>query len=74
MSARAPTSTPWVGSSAIRITGSDSSAREMTTFCWLPPESATTGASIEGAFTDSEPSDRAHLLRLPGAADEAGPA
>ena len=37
--------------------GSDSSAREITTFCWLPPDSAETWASIDGAFTDSEASD-----------------
>ena len=30
---------------------SDSSARAITTFCWLPPDSAETVASIEGALT-----------------------
>ncbi|MCY1246025.1 hypothetical protein D9M72_592220 [compost metagenome] len=38
-----PMSTPAVGSSRIRMSGSVPSHLAMTTFCWLPPESSRTG-------------------------------
>ena len=40
------------------MAGSESIARAITTFCWLPPESADTGASRDGAFTASVDSSR----------------
>ena len=42
-SARAPTSTPRVGSSSSSSRVSPSSQRPTTTFCWLPPDSVRTG-------------------------------
>ena len=39
ISAFAPTSTPWVGSSRMRTEGRVASQRASATFCWLPPES-----------------------------------
>ena len=41
----APTSMPRVGSSATRTRGSPSSARANISFCWLPPDRVTAGAS-----------------------------
>ena len=43
MSAFDPTSTPCVGSSSTSTDGSTRSQRAMTTFCWFPPESSSTG-------------------------------
>ena len=37
------TSTPLVGRMATSTAGSRASARAITTFCWLPPESPDTG-------------------------------
>ena len=50
ISARAPTSTPRVGSSRISTFGCDCSHRPMTTFCWLPPLSWPTGVSTPGVL------------------------
>ena len=44
-SARAPTSTPRVGSSSSSSRVPPSSQRPTTTFCWLPPDSVRTGRS-----------------------------
>ena len=44
-SARAPTSTPRVGSSSSSTRPSRCSQRANTTFCWLPPDSCPTGCS-----------------------------
>jgi hypothetical protein len=43
MSRLAATSTPRVGSSTMAISGSVSSQRASSVFCWLPPESARAG-------------------------------
>ena len=48
ISARAPTSTPRVGSSRIRIGVSATSQRATWTFCWLPPLSVATAAARSG--------------------------
>ena len=45
ISSRAPTSTPRVGSSRIRIFGGCSIHLPTTTLCWLPPESVAIAAS-----------------------------
>ena len=50
---RAPASTPRVGSSASSTSGSASSERAKSTFCWLPPESDETGVSTVGVRTPS---------------------
>ena len=42
----------------------------MTTFCWLPPDRAETGASSEGALTDSESQRAADLVDLALAAEQ----
>src|SRR5690606_8757789 len=49
--ARAPTSTPRVGSSSSSTLHSRSSHRASTTFCWLPPESVRTSRSTPAGRT-----------------------
>ncbi len=68
-SARAPTSTPRVGSSTRSTAGSRRRARPRRTFCWLPPESWSTGWSRDRARTPERLDDRsgqAVLHRAPG--------
>ena len=48
-----PTSTPLVGSSMKRISGSAVSHLPKITFCWLPPESWKSFVSMEGALMRS---------------------
>ena len=50
ISRRAPTSTPRVGSIMIRMRASAASQRAICTFCWLPPDSVCTSASIDAAL------------------------
>src|SRR5439155_3958577 len=50
ISALAPTSIPWVGSSRMRTAGSAASQRASATFCWLPPDRCATGESREAAL------------------------
>ena len=52
----APTSTPRVGSSTSSTFGRLITPRAITTFCWLPPLSAVTGA-IERRRLDPQPLD-----------------
>src|ERR1041385_2870591 len=42
----APTSSPRVGWAAIRTLGFRVTSRAITTFCWLPPESAAAGVDL----------------------------
>src|SRR5580698_6810842 len=48
MSALAPTSTPWVGSSRSSTLGRWRSHLASTTFCWLPPDSFSSASSLRG--------------------------
>ena len=41
------------GCAAINVTGSLANSRAMMIFCWLPPESARAGTSIEGVRTSN---------------------
>ena len=60
MSARAPTSTPRVGSISTKTSASARCQRASSAFCWLPPDSVRIGASSEAATT---PKSRPHSLR-----------
>ena len=53
ISARAPTSTPRVGSTRSRTRDLVASHRAIWTFCWLPPLSVPTSVSTEGALISS---------------------
>ena len=51
----APTSTPRVGSSAMKTRGRRNSHFANSTFCWLPPESVLTRALFDRVRTSSRP-------------------
>ena len=53
ISALAPTSTPWVGSSRMSSAGLAASQRASATFCWFPPERLPTGVSSEAVLIPS---------------------
>ena len=69
MSALAPTSTPCVGSSRISTRGLVSSQRASATFCWLPPDSDETLASIDGGRMPRSLTIAVCRLALTAAAD-----
>ena len=72
-SARAPTSTPRVGSSSSRTRQPRSSQRARTTFCWFPPEKcgrARTGLS--GLSDRSRVAPRAAPRSRPGRSSRPG--
>ena len=71
ISALAPMSTPCVGSSRISTRGFVASQRASATFCWLPPESVPTGASIDGVRMAKSVDEALRLGALGGAIEQA---
>ena len=66
ISAFEPMSTPPVGSSSTKMSGSALSHLPITTFCWLPPESVRTAASREAVLMRRPSICRSAASRRPG--------
>lgn len=62
-SALAPTSIPRVGSSRMSTVGSALSHLASMVFCWLPPDSRSTGVSSEGVRMLSRRRNRSATAR-----------
>ena len=73
ISALAPTSTPWVGSSRISSAGFAASQRASATFCWFPPERLPTRVSSEAVLIPSWRTNRAAIVALLAEVEEPEP-